>query len=119
MKVLVGALLTAAVLLGTAHSLQCYTCTAVTNNADCRTTTTCSTEESYCFKIHSTVGEITSIFKGCEATCTEVSTSVRGISTSTNCCSTDLCNGATSARVSYAMLTLAAGACALLLKAGL
>ncbi|XP_069478096.1 three-finger toxin MALT0070C-like isoform X7 [Ambystoma mexicanum] len=118
MKVLVGALLTAAVLLGTAHSLQCYTCLGSTNFAGCPTIT-CPPGPASCISIYLTVGGESSYGKGCEETCTESTITEAGVTTSTKCCSTDLCNGAPSARASYAMLTLAAGACALLLRAGL
>ncbi|XP_069478462.1 prostate stem cell antigen-like [Ambystoma mexicanum] len=120
MKVLLCALLASALLLGIAHSLKCYTCEATTNLANCRTTTTnCSSASAYCMTVQATSVGVTAVAKNCKVACKESTGTVSGVPTSIHCCSTDLCNGGTSARVSYTMLTLAAGACALLLRAGL
>ncbi|XP_069478110.1 uncharacterized protein [Ambystoma mexicanum] len=61
-----------------------------------------------------------SVSKSCEAACEE-STCINGardVQTSVYCCSTDLCNGVTSVRISSALLSLAAAISGFLLKAG-
>ncbi|XP_069478460.1 secreted Ly-6/uPAR domain-containing protein 2-like [Ambystoma mexicanum] len=121
-----------------AHSLKCYTCAETTNIAGCSTTTTCPSGSAYCRTVEATASGLRTISKSCAAACAEITTSVGGVTSSTRCCSTDLCNGgstgtaaqtpahapadyngATNVRLSYAMLTLAAGASVLLLRASL
>ncbi|XP_069478105.1 lymphocyte antigen 6E-like isoform X4 [Ambystoma mexicanum] len=119
MKALLGAILATAVLVGTAHTLQCYSCDFTINISACSTTATCPPGSAYCARMNVTSGGESSYGRGCKETCTESTITAEGVTTSTKCCSTDLCNGSTSARASYTMLTLAAGACALLLRAGL
>ncbi|XP_069478102.1 lymphocyte antigen 6E-like isoform X2 [Ambystoma mexicanum] len=119
MKVLLGALLTAAVLLGTVHSLKCYTCAATTNIADCNAISTCTSGSASCMKVEATSGGLTAISKSCVLECTEGSVSTGGVSGSVHCCNTDLCNGAASVKISPAVLSLAAGVSVILLRAAL
>ncbi|PIO25117.1 Lymphocyte antigen 6E [Aquarana catesbeiana] len=109
-------LLLAALCIGTAYSLQCYTCVSATSNSNCMTPTTCLSTEGYC---ETSVGTATllgvtatSITKSCAASCTASSGSVLGVgSGSTSCCTTDLCNtsGANSIKSSYSIIVLVVG----------
>ncbi|XP_069478100.1 lymphocyte antigen 6E-like [Ambystoma mexicanum] len=101
------------------HSLQCYTCAATTNIADCNTNSTCLPGSAYCMKVEATTGGVTAISKSCEMYCTEGSASTGGVSGSVHCCNTDLCNGAASVKISPAVLSLAAGVSVILLRAAL
>ncbi|XP_069478111.1 uncharacterized protein [Ambystoma mexicanum] len=52
MKALLSALWAAALLLGTAQSLQCYTCSSASDTASCNTVTNCTTgQDAYCKKV--------------------------------------------------------------------
>ncbi|XP_069478459.1 uncharacterized protein [Ambystoma mexicanum] len=104
---------------GAAQSLVCYTCDATTNTAACKTQTSCPSSSAYCMTVTATAGGVTAVSKSCQKTCREIPTTIEGLPASTQCCSTNLCNGAANVRLSYTMLFLAAGASVLLLKAGL
>ncbi|XP_077346656.1 lymphocyte antigen 6E-like [Lithobates pipiens] len=116
-------LLLAALCIGTAWSLQCYTCTAATSNSNCQTETNCSSTDTYCQTIVATASaygvSATSISKSCEASCTASSGSALGVaSASTTCCNTDLCNtsGAISIKSSYSIIVLVVGTLVMLIS---
>ncbi|XP_063306307.1 lymphocyte antigen 6E-like [Pelobates fuscus] len=110
--------------IGTAMSLQCYTCTGQTSNANCITTTTnCTTGQTYCMTTSASAGvggvSFASITKTCAAACTAVSAGSSSlVSGSVSCCNTDLCNtsGATSIKSGVTILALTAGLILALLK---
>ncbi|XP_040208073.1 lymphocyte antigen 6E-like [Rana temporaria] len=108
-------LLLAALCIGTAHSLQCYTCITATSNSNCNTATNCSATQGNCETIVASVSVLgfstTSITKSCAASCTPTGGSFVVGSTSVSCCSTDLCNtsGAISIKSSYPAIFLAVG----------
>ncbi|XP_078542497.1 uncharacterized protein LOC144828293 [Lissotriton helveticus] len=117
MKTVVVSLLAAALLFGTAHSLKCYVCASTTGS--CNTQGTCAAGEVYCASATLTSGSSTTIAKACMASCTAGSGTVSGVTGTVSCCQQDLCNGANSVKINYAMVFLAAGISALLLKGGL
>ncbi|KAJ1195820.1 hypothetical protein NDU88_005088 [Pleurodeles waltl] len=119
MKGLLGGLLALALLVGAAHSLKCYTCDAELTTAACNTPTTCPAGSQYCMKVVASVTGVSAVSKSCAPDCTEGSVSAQGSSGSVFCCKSDLCNGASSARMSYTLLSLAAGISALLVKGAL
>ncbi|XP_040208068.1 lymphocyte antigen 6E-like isoform X1 [Rana temporaria] len=108
-------LLLAALCIGTAYSLQCYTCVAATSNSNCKTATNCTSGLTYCETDVASVSvagiSTTSITKFCSASCTATSLNAYVGSTSTSCCTTDLCNtsGANSIKSSYAAIFLVMG----------
>ncbi|XP_077346657.1 lymphocyte antigen 6E-like [Lithobates pipiens] len=116
-------LLLAALCIGTAWSLQCYTCTAATSNSNCQTATNCSSTDIYCQTIVGSVSAFgvsaTSITKSCVVSCTATSGSALGVaSASTTCCNTDLCNisGAISIKSSYSVIVLVVGTLVMLIS---
>ncbi|KAG8539282.1 hypothetical protein GDO81_021126 [Engystomops pustulosus] len=115
-------LLVIALCAATAHSLQCYTCTAASSNSNCQTATTCSSGQTYCM---TSVGSasvagisVTSITKTCALSCTPSSAGYLVASASVSCCTTDLCNtsGSTSIKPGSAAIILALGAILAILK---
>ncbi|XP_077346658.1 lymphocyte antigen 6E-like [Lithobates pipiens] len=108
-------LLLAAICVGAAYSLQCYTCSYETSNSNCKTGTTCPSGSGYCqtdLVTASAAGiSVTVISKNCSSSCTPSSSSVATASTSTACCTTDLCNvsGAISIKSGYAAIVLVMG----------
>ncbi|XP_018430602.1 PREDICTED: prostate stem cell antigen-like [Nanorana parkeri] len=118
-------LLLAALCIGTAYSLQCYTCTAASSNSNCQTATNCTSGLNYCetdVASASAVGiSVTTITKFCTSSCTPTSTSYYVGSTSTSCCSTDLCNtsGAISIKSTYSAIFLVLGTIAMLFSSSL
>ncbi|XP_069077312.1 lymphocyte antigen 6E-like [Pleurodeles waltl] len=116
MKAALGFLLPAALLICTAHSLQCYSCRNAPNSTACSTITNCSVPASgFCMKVVDK-GETTTVSKSCEALCRSVSGPTGGIYSSSYCCSTDLCNGASSMWLSSTAISLAASVGYLLLR---
>ncbi|XP_077346655.1 lymphocyte antigen 6E-like [Lithobates pipiens] len=116
-------LLLAALCIGTAYSLSCYTCTAATSNSNCQTATTCPASATYCETIVGSATLLgvsaTSITKSCAASCTASSGSALGVaSASTTCCTTDLCNisGAISIKSSYSVIVLVMGTLVMLIS---
>ncbi|XP_078541509.1 uncharacterized protein LOC144826922 [Lissotriton helveticus] len=118
MKAVVISLLAAALLFGTAHSLKCYVCAAASGS--CNTQTTCGgSADKYCATLAATSGSSTVVTNFCAITCNPGTTTLGGATSRLSCCQTDLCNGATSMKISYTMLFFAAGISALFLKGGL
>ncbi|KAJ1195827.1 hypothetical protein NDU88_005095 [Pleurodeles waltl] len=130
MRCALGSLLAAALLVGLAHALKCHNC--VSTQGDCNTPNDCPADQNnYCFKFVGTnqLAGITTIVKGCNATCQAASATLQGISGSVSCCTTNLCNGegasavttakpngVPSVRVSYTVLYATVGVTALLLR---
>ncbi|XP_072010713.1 lymphocyte antigen 6E-like [Engystomops pustulosus] len=117
-------LLVIALCAATAHSLRCYTCTAASSNSNCQTVTNCSSSQNYCETI---VGYASSgiysaqvITKYCSSYCSPSSGQYGIASTSTSCCTTDLCNysasSSTSTKPGCATIILALGAILTILK---
>ncbi|XP_040208071.1 lymphocyte antigen 6E-like [Rana temporaria] len=108
-------LLLAALCVGAAYSLQCYTCSYELSNSNCKTATTCPSGSGYCqtdLVTASAAGSsVTVITKNCTATCTPSSSTIATASISTACCTTDLCNvsAAISIKSSYAAIFLVMG----------
>ncbi|XP_077346660.1 ly6/PLAUR domain-containing protein 2-like [Lithobates pipiens] len=109
-----SALLLAAFCIGTADSLQCYTCTVATrnsnNNNNCKTTTACPFLYNYCqTSLVKSLFGTTAMTKSCSFSCMESNVNSIGGSTSVSCCSSDLCNGGISIRSSYSTIFLVMG----------
>ncbi|XP_073488749.1 lymphocyte antigen 6E-like isoform X2 [Aquarana catesbeiana] len=109
-------LLLAALCIGAAYSLQCYTCVSATSNSDCMTATNCTSELNYCQTVIASVSAFgvtgTTITKSCAPTCTSTNGSALGVASGyTSCCATDLCNtsGANSIKSSYSVIVLVVG----------
>ncbi|XP_077350016.1 lymphocyte antigen 6E-like [Lithobates pipiens] len=108
-------LLLAALCVGSAYSLQCYTCTEQTSNSNCKTATTCPSGNGYCQTAVGTASAngitATVISKTCEASCTPATVTVSGAVGTVTCCTTDLCNvsGAISIKSGYAAIVLVMG----------
>ncbi|KAM4704902.1 lymphocyte antigen 6E-like [Rhinophrynus dorsalis] len=111
-----------AICIGTAVSLQCYTCTVQSSNSNCMTATNCTANETSCMTIFVSASvwsvSTTTITKACASNCTASSFGMSVVSTSVACCSTDLCNtsGAYGIKSSYAALALALGFLSVLLR---
>ncbi|XP_077098193.1 ly6/PLAUR domain-containing protein 2-like isoform X3 [Siphateles boraxobius] len=75
------------------YSLKCYSCTLVT---DCAKVETCAAEVSKCSstKIGSSISFLKTTTKGCASECVSGTVTTAGVTTTTTCCDTDLCNGA-------------------------
>ncbi|XP_072269359.1 lymphocyte antigen 6E-like [Pyxicephalus adspersus] len=118
-------LLLAALCIGTAYSLQCYTCLGESSNNNCKTPTNCSSGYNYCQTDVSTASAVgitvTSITKQCALSCTATNTNIYVGSVSTSCCSTDLCNtsGANSIKSSFSAIFLLLGTIVMLISGSL
>ncbi|XP_040208070.1 ly6/PLAUR domain-containing protein 2-like isoform X3 [Rana temporaria] len=104
-------LLLAALCVGSAYSLQCYTCKVATRNSNinCETVTTCPSNYNYCQTNSATpVFGTTAMTKSCEISCMMSMAGGFMGSASVSCCSTDLCNtnGGISIRSSYSTIFL-------------
>ncbi|XP_077346659.1 lymphocyte antigen 6E-like [Lithobates pipiens] len=108
-------LLLAALFVGSAYSLTCYTCDRQSSYSNCKSAATCLHENSYC---QTTVINgsadgvaVTQITKGCVDNCVPSTTIVGGDSYIVTCCTTDLCNvsGAISIKSGYAAIVLVMG----------
>ncbi|XP_078541502.1 secreted Ly-6/uPAR-related protein 1-like isoform X2 [Lissotriton helveticus] len=127
MKAVFGPLLAAALLVGTGDALKCYTCSLATSNSDCTVEQCSSYYDSYCQSIYASGSGTSYMTKSCASSCTAGTYTVLGVTTKTTCCSSDLCNGgvsstnqcngASSAKLSYTLLSLAAGISALMVRA--
>ncbi|XP_077124513.1 lymphocyte antigen 6E-like [Ranitomeya variabilis] len=115
-------ILVIALCVATVYSLNCYTCSLQTSNANCQTSTTCSSGTAYCQTI---VGSASSggisasvISKTCETSCTAGTYSVSGATATTSCCNTDLCNvsGGASIKASSATIILVLGSLLTILR---
>ncbi|XP_039592932.1 prostate stem cell antigen-like [Polypterus senegalus] len=101
----------------TAYGLQCYACTSSFSNADCNKNTQNCTIETNCYSSVTSALGIKSITKGCGvSTMCNSNINVVVASTSTTCCSTDLCNVNSSSTSSLNVLLLAACAVALFMS---
>ncbi|KAE8599828.1 hypothetical protein XENTR_v10017345 [Xenopus tropicalis] len=115
MAALYISLLLAALCIGTAVPLRCYTCTGATN-ANCLTQTDCGSTNTSCATVVGSVLGQPIIIKSCTLNCTpRSSSSARGTST-ISCCNTDLCNGATGVKYTYPALGLSLGFLLVLLR---
>ncbi|XP_018430601.1 PREDICTED: lymphocyte antigen 6E-like [Nanorana parkeri] len=118
-------LLLAALCIGTAYSLQCYTCSLQSSNSNCQTATNCASGEIQCETIVGSASaggySATVITKSCSSSCTPSTYGTSGASASTSCCSTDLCNtsGAISIKSTYSAIFLVLGTIAMLFSSSL
>ncbi|XP_028673900.1 prostate stem cell antigen-like [Erpetoichthys calabaricus] len=101
----------------TAYGLQCYSCTLSLSNTDCNKNTQNCTIETSCYSTVTSALGISSITKGCGVS-TMCSSNINVVvaSTSTTCCSTNLCNVNSSSTFSLNVLLLAACAVALFMS---
>ncbi|OCT77252.1 ly6/PLAUR domain-containing protein 2 [Xenopus laevis] len=113
-------LLVAALCIGTAVSLQCYTCSLVISNANCMTPTNCSSTDTFCMTsvVSSSEYELTLINKICTSSCTPSATNIRSNKNQVSCCSSDLCNvsGSSAVKYSFPALGLSLGFLLVLLR---
>ncbi|XP_030075646.1 lymphocyte antigen 6E [Microcaecilia unicolor] len=112
-------LLVIALCLHNAVSLKCYTCPVTKKSSDCATESTCSVADKYCMKIIASASGETAVSKACTPDCTEGKQTISGATASVYCCQSDLCNGATSVKISYLALVISLGFLGSLLRAGL
>ncbi|KAJ1194687.1 hypothetical protein NDU88_003973 [Pleurodeles waltl] len=118
MKVVLVALLAAALCVGIVHSLACYTCTNQGSNSKCMTATNCTSDATACQTVVGNYLVGITVTKTCSSSCVPTSLTVLGVGTTTSCCSTDLCNvsGATSVKTSYLLLAACMGVLGLLMR---
>nr|XP_033789680.1 lymphocyte antigen 6E-like [Geotrypetes seraphini] len=119
MRILLVSLLAAAVCLHLVHSLTCYSCKEVSNMDTC-TKKKCQ-NETYCISIkgHKDASSTVLMSKQCVSECTEGPQTTLELTGNATCCKTDLCNGATSVRISCLPLVISLGFVGSLLQAGL
>ncbi|XP_078542483.1 lymphocyte antigen 6E-like [Lissotriton helveticus] len=119
MKAALCSILVAALLVGTANSLTCYGCTSKMN---CFDEKICADNEKYCVTNVTMNGNDLLIRKYCSTSCVPTTACTGGPGLHEyHCCENNYCNfsGATSVKTNYAMLWVAAGVSAFLLRAGL
>ncbi|OCT77248.1 lymphocyte antigen 6E [Xenopus laevis] len=111
-------LLVAALCIGTAQSLQCYTCLVATSNANCMTPTNCSSTDTSCMTVASSAFGLTAIMKSCKSSCSPANTNLTLVTSSVSCCSSDLCNvsGSSAVKYSFPALGLSLGFLLVLLR---
>ncbi|XP_069815883.1 lymphocyte antigen 6E-like [Dendropsophus ebraccatus] len=111
-------LLVIAVCATAAFSLRCYTCETQTSNSNCLTATTCTSTAAYCMTSVISDSKITYVTKRCQDVCQSLTGTVNGVTSSTTCCSSDLCNtsGGISIKSSYTAIILALGSVLIILK---
>ncbi|KAM4029592.1 lymphocyte antigen 6E-like [Anomaloglossus baeobatrachus] len=115
-------LLVIALCVATVYSLNCYTCSLQTSNANCQTSTPCGSGVGYCQTIVGSASSggvsATVISKTCASACTAGTYSLSGATATTSCCTTDLCNTSAGASIksSSAAIILALGALLTILK---
>ncbi|XP_069815879.1 lymphocyte antigen 6E-like [Dendropsophus ebraccatus] len=104
-------LLGIALCAATAYSLKCYTCDGASSNAACMTATNCSSNATFCQTQTGSISGLWGITKACVTSCTPVDFSFAGITSTTTCCSSDLCNTSGGATItsSYTAIILALG----------
>ncbi|XP_077350017.1 lymphocyte antigen 6E-like [Lithobates pipiens] len=108
-------LLLAALFVGSAYSLTCYTCDRQSSYSNCKSAATCPNEHGYCqaaVQNSSANGvAVTLITKGCVEECVPFTSILGGDSFIVTCCTTDLCNisGAISIKSGYAAIVLVMG----------
>ncbi|XP_041422617.1 ly6/PLAUR domain-containing protein 2 [Xenopus laevis] len=112
-------LLVAALCIGTAVPLKCYTCLGVTNNADCMNPTTCSSTDTSCMTVVGSTSGSTAVVKSCAPSCSPGSSSLAGVSATISCCNTDLCNGSTAVKYSFPAMVLSLGFLLVLLRSSI
>ncbi|KAM5158031.1 lymphocyte antigen 6E-like [Mantella aurantiaca] len=101
--------------VGSAFSLQCYTCSSQSSNTNCMTPTDCSASDTTCMTsvVAGGLGSLSgaSITKSCTSVCTATGFNAVIVSTSVSCCTTNLCNvsGASSIKSTYTILAVALG----------
>ncbi|XP_069077322.1 lymphocyte antigen 6E-like [Pleurodeles waltl] len=117
MKAAVGSLLLVAVLAGTGYSLRCFSCT--TTSESCSAVVNCQQSEEFCVSNVTTSGNNRMVTKHCSTTCGCNNGATNQLLF--HCCKEDFCNdsGASSVKTNYAMLSVAVGVSAFLLRAGL
>ncbi|KAE8599833.1 hypothetical protein XENTR_v10017349 [Xenopus tropicalis] len=120
MAALYVSLLLAALCIGTAAPLQCYTCPVVISNANCLTPTNCSESDTSCMTSVVSIYDIplTLINKICTSSCTPSDRKIDGSKNTVSCCNTDLCNvsAAPGVKYSYPALGLSLGFLLVLLR---
>ncbi|XP_069477842.1 three-finger toxin A2-like [Ambystoma mexicanum] len=92
MKALLLTLLAAALCVGLADSLTCYTCTAAMADSSCMTNQTCPFGMDYCETI---IGKFMSVWimtKRCASSCVNGHQNLILADTTQGCCNTNLCN---------------------------
>ncbi|XP_031760306.1 lymphocyte antigen 6E-like [Xenopus tropicalis] len=116
MAALYVSLLLAALCIGTAVPLQCYTCMGYPVN--CLTPTDCRSYGLYCQTIVTSDWGFRGVVKFCAPSCTPGNISTGTGTISTFCCRTNLCNvsGATGVKYSYPALGLSLGFLLVLLR---
>ncbi|KAJ1194658.1 hypothetical protein NDU88_003945 [Pleurodeles waltl] len=92
MKAFYVTLVAAALCLGLAHSLQCYSCTAAINDRNCMTVETCPDTQNYCETIAAEVVSIKLVTKRCASSCVNGNQNLIVANTTEDCCASDLCN---------------------------
>uniref|UniRef100_A0A6I8PP56 Lymphocyte antigen 6E n=1 Tax=Xenopus tropicalis TaxID=8364 RepID=A0A6I8PP56_XENTR len=122
MAALYVSLLLAALCIGTAVPLKCYTCTGESSNANCLNQTNCSDIDTSCQTFVASISlfgvSAKSITKSCTPSCTPGGASFAGATGTVSCCNTDLCNisGAPGVKYSYPALGLSLGFLLVLLR---
>ncbi|KAK7158478.1 hypothetical protein R3I94_004944 [Phoxinus phoxinus] len=76
------------------YALKCYSCAPVTGSC-AGTEQICTAADSACFKIETSTGsKVSGSSKGCTPVCKQGATEALGVTVTTSCCNTDLCNAA-------------------------
>ncbi|KAE8599826.1 hypothetical protein XENTR_v10017344 [Xenopus tropicalis] len=70
MAALCVSLLLAALCIGTAVPLQCYTCVGSATNANCKIPIICSSIHKYCMTVVGSASGATAVSKSCMPSCT-------------------------------------------------
>ncbi|XP_078541475.1 uncharacterized protein LOC144826891 [Lissotriton helveticus] len=107
-------LLVASLFTGIACNLACFTCTDRPISDNCMDPLECPDSSQFCqTMITNSSTNVRRITKTCERTCTDIITNTMTVT----CCGDYYCNGATNMKISYPLLTLAAGVSVFLLRA--
>ncbi|XP_069491504.1 ly6/PLAUR domain-containing protein 2-like [Ambystoma mexicanum] len=88
MKLFLGALLAAALLAGTADSLECASCKNVVRLNECNNSTQCKSDEQFCLTKFQYIKGAFNLTMNCAVTCVPRSTPPVFV----KCCNKDMCN---------------------------